>query len=53
MATLLFVILRAVHIIELPKEQSDMLAALQLLAIDTVSLMIFLHALLTRRAKNR
>ncbi len=51
MATLLFVIFRLVHLIALPYPQSELLIFCQLLAVDTVSVAIILHVLLTRRAR--
>lgn len=51
MATLLFVIFRLVHLITLPHPQSELLIFCQILAVDTVSVAIILHALLTRRAR--
>ena len=51
MATLLFVIFRLVHLITLPHPQSELLIVCQLLAVDTVSAAIILHAFLTRRAR--
>jgi len=51
MATLLFVIFRLAHLIVLPHPQSELLIFCQLLAVDTVTAAILLHALLTRRAK--
>jgi len=53
MATLLFVIFRLVHLIMLPHPQSELLIFCQLLAIDTISAAIILHALLTRRAAKK
>jgi hypothetical protein len=51
MATLLFVIFRLVHLIALPHPQSEVLVFCQLLAVDTVSAAIIVHAFLTRRAR--
>ena len=53
MATLLFVIFRLVHLIVLPHPQSELLVLCQLMAIDTISATIILHALLTRRAAKK
>jgi len=51
MATLLFVILRLTKVIALEYPASDLLTMLQLLALDTISAMILIHALLMRKAK--
>jgi hypothetical protein len=53
MATLLFVIFRLVHLIKLPGPQSELLVMCQIMAIDTVSVAIILHAFLTRRAAKK
>jgi hypothetical protein len=53
MATLLFAILRLVRVIVLPEPQSELLIFCQILAVDTVSAAIILHALLTRRAARK
>jgi hypothetical protein len=53
MATLLFVIFRLVHLITLPEPQSELLVMCQLMAVDTISAAIILHAFLTRRAAKK